>query len=241
MATKSQSPCCKNNNSSIGIVLILAGAVLLAGNLGLIPSHLWQLLYSWPSIFLLLAIINIAKQKIIPSIIYLAIWFIIILPDIFPGIDVSQYWNYWPVLLILVGLLFLNAKKRRMQIFKNQTKSSQINEYLEEIAIFSGTVRKVDSPNFKGGEIISIFGGNEIYFNQSTLAPEGAVIEMVNIFGGTKLIVPRDWQIRIEVTSILGGFADKRVFETTKTESSTQPTLTIKGVIVFGGGELSNY
>ncbi|MGQ1890713.1 LiaF transmembrane domain-containing protein [Thermophagus sp. OGC60D27] len=231
----------KNNHSSIGIVLIFIGAVILAGNLGWIPASLWNILYSWPSIFLIAAAVNLGKQKLFPAIIFFLIWLVIVLPGLFPDIDIAQYKMYWPLLLILAGLLFLNIGKKRMQLFKNKKRHPQTTEFLEEVAVFSGTVRRIDSKNFRGGEIISIFGGNEIYFNQSTLSPEGAVIQMVSIFGGTKLIVPRDWRVHIEVTSVLGGFADKRVFEPNETESQSMPILTIKGVIVFGGGELSNY
>ena len=231
----------KKNYSPTGLILIFTGILILAGNLGWIPSSLWNILYSWTSIFLLVAVINIAKRRILPFIIFFLIWLAIILPGLIPNIDFTEYKRYWPILLILAGLLILDSGKKRMQFFKNKNLNSPSEEFLEEIAIFSGTVRRIDTKNFRGGEIISIFGGNEIYFNQSTLSPEGAIIQMVSIFGGTKLIVPRDWRVHIEVTSVLGGFADKRVFEPNETESSSKPTLTIKGVIVFGGGELSNY
>ena len=97
----------------------------------------------------------------------------------------------------------------------------------------------MESQNFKGGEITAIFGGIEVQLTRANISDEGAVIEMTAIFGGLKLIVPRDWVIKVEVVSIFGGFTDKRLY------SSPNPTqnkvLYIKGVTVFGGGELISY
>jgi hypothetical protein len=62
-------------------------------------------------------------------------------------------------------------------------------------------------------------------------------LECVNIFGGSSMIVPSDWNIVVEVVSIFGGFADKRV----PTVVDPTKTLIIKGVAIFGGGEIKNH
>ncbi|MFO8002118.1 MAG: LiaF-related protein [Marinilabilia sp.] len=222
-----------------GILLVLAGAVLLAGNLGFIPQPLWNIIFQWPSVFAVIAIINLASRKYTPAMIFAALWVFFVLPDILPDIRTDEIWKFWPVLLILIGLLFLRShKKRNFKKLRNPGKTRSDN-LIEEVVIFSGNIKRIESDNFLGGEITSIFGGTELYFNNSKIAPEGAEIELVNIFGGTKLIVPRDWNIKIEVVSILGGFADKRVYM--PGENTSNQTLKIKGVTIFGGGELTNY
>jgi hypothetical protein len=59
------------------------------------------------------------------------------------------------------------------------------------------------------------------------------------IFGGTKLIVPESWSVKMEVTSVFGGFSDKRIKTMVVTDSDR--SLLITGVNVFGGGEIVNY
>lgn len=58
------------------------------------------------------------------------------------------------------------------------------------------------------------------------------------MFGGVELIVPSDWVVHIEVASVLGSFADKRIVNSTVSEPGKE--LYIKGVVVFGGGEIKN-
>ncbi|MBM3416907.1 MAG: hypothetical protein FJY20_10820 [Bacteroidetes bacterium] len=52
------------------------------------------------------------------------------------------------------------------------------------------------SKDFKGGDIVNIFGGTE--FNLSQADIKGRVtLEVTTIFGGTKLIVPSHWEVNL--------------------------------------------
>jgi hypothetical protein len=53
------------------------------------------------------------------------------------------------------------------------------------------------------------------------------------------VIVPADWKIEMKMSSVLGGFADKRTYVKEITDPSR--VLIIKGNSVFGGGELKSY
>lgn len=228
----------KSRYSTTGIVLVLLGLILLAGNLGFIPQHLWDIIFQWPSIFAIIAIINVINRKHTPALIFAILWVIFIWPDIFPQLQIEMG-KLWPVLLILAGVLFINGHQKRKNRTPKKSEETHANEQLEEVAIFGENIRRIETDHFTGGEVTSIFGGNELYFNNSRIAPEGAVMQIVNIFGGTKLVVPRDWNIQIEVVSILGGFADKRIYNPGEVPSGQ--TLKIKGVAIFGGGEIANY
>jgi hypothetical protein len=56
--------------------------------------------------------------------------------------------------------------------------------------------------------------------------------------GGTKIIVPPNWEVRSQLTSVFGNIEDKR-----QNISSTNPekVLIIDGSSVFGGIEIRNY
>jgi len=63
-------------------------------------------------------------------------------------------------------------------------------------------------------------------------------LEVTMIFGGSKFIVPEDWDIKLEITSVFGGFSDKRQRTIVVPDKSRQ--LVISGVAIFGGGEITN-
>lgn len=110
-------------------------------------------------------------------------------------------------------------------------------EYIDETNIFSGSEKKIISQNFRGGKITSIFGGSEIDLSSSHLAEGTNVLEVFYMFGGSSISVPADWVVVNKVTSILGGFSDKRNVNPTPTSGSGK-ILIIQGFVMFGGGEI---
>ena len=65
------------------------------------------------------------------------------------------------------------------------------------------------------------------------------VLDVTCIFGGVEIIVPGDWNIKVEVAAVLGGFEDNR--KAPGKPVDPDKTLIIKGVTVFGGGEIKSY
>ena len=62
------------------------------------------------------------------------------------------------------------------------------------------------------------------------------ILEVVMVFGGASLIIPPDWNVKSDVLNLFGGFSDKR----RTSQVNNNKTLTIKGVVIFGGGELKS-
>ncbi|MCK7523582.1 MAG: cell wall-active antibiotics response protein [Ignavibacteriales bacterium] len=60
------------------------------------------------------------------------------------------------------------------------------------------------------------------------------------IFGGSTIIVPRDWNVLLNVTPLFGGFSNKIRREPNLVVDQSR-TLVIKGVAMFGGGEIKSY
>ncbi|HHN47374.1 MAG TPA: hypothetical protein ENN08_00275 [Bacteroidales bacterium] len=86
-------------------------------------------------------------------------------------------------------------------------------------------------------KIIAIFGGSKLNMTKVVLAPGVNELEIVCVFGGVSLLVPQDWNIKVEVFNIFGGYEDKR----NPALIDKDKTLVIKGVTVFGGGEVKSY
>jgi predicted membrane protein len=220
-----------------GLILILLGVVLLAGNLGFIPQEIQDIIFRWPMIFVAIGLAIIFKGEWIRGLIFLAIGSFFMLPHLITGLSMDDIWIYWPVLLILGGLLFWAHRNKPIQLVDLSTGNK--NDLIDEVVIFGGNNAHFEYENFRGGRITSIFGGSEISFAGSKLDPQGAVIDITALFGGSKIVVPRDWKIKVEVLSIFGGVSDKRPQSPMNTPPS--PTLLIKGVALFGGGEITSF
>ena len=52
-------------------------------------------------------------------------------------------------------------------------------------------------------------------------------------------ILYQDWNIKINIISIFGGFADKRLISENDIDPSKK--LIIKGIVIFGGGEIKSF
>ncbi len=82
-------------------------------------------------------------------------------------------------------------------------------------------------------------GGGKYNFRNVKLAPGIQILEVSLIFGGVELHVPSEWDVKIEVSSIFGGFSNKNMSYIRSTEATGQ--LIIRGSAIFGGGEVKRY
>lgn len=108
---------------------------------------------------------------------------------------------------------------------------------LDIVSIFGGVKKKVLSKEFRGGEIVCVFGGAQINLSNADFTSP-IELELVQIFGGTKLVVPANWEIRSEIAAIFGGVDDKRP---QPANAVPEKTLILKGTIIFGGVEVNSF
>lgn len=104
-------------------------------------------------------------------------------------------------------------------------------DFIESTSVFGNTRNFVVSKQFKGGDIVNIMGGSEINLTQADLQGP-AVLEVVQLFGGTTIIAPAHWVVIPEMAAIFGGIEDKRY--ATAVQDKTK-VLRIKGTSLFGG------
>jgi predicted membrane protein len=228
-----------------GIILIASGVLLLCFNSGLLDPAYRHVVFSWPMLLVAIGIMNIfSKESIFSGIVLLLIGGFFLLPRLFFLPDNFAH-NFWPGLLIIIGILII----ARRTIFHNhfhhhhfQSTSEMKNDsgFIVLNNIFGGGKHKVPPTEFKGGKISNIFGGTELDLTQATLAPGTNVLEIDCIFGGASIIVPADWAVTVQVTSIMGGFSDKRS-NIRNTNATSDRELIIKGSAIFGGGDVKSY
>jgi hypothetical protein len=161
--------------------------------------------------------------------------------------------HIWPMILIIVGAFFIFRPRKKIcqpSVKKNSGLQTEGNEAMADVSysqddvvdstnIFSGTKKVVLSKNFKGGEIVSVFGGCEIDLTQADMTA-AAELEVTAIFGGATLIVPSNWAINhSETVTIFGGIGDKR--RITPSPDAPTKTLVLRGTMIFGGMEIKSY
>lgn len=223
----------------LGIMLVLIGLFLIGRSLHILPHGLADDLFSWPMILVILGLIFLTNRPGSTSgWILLIIGVVFLLPRITP-LPFSMRELFWPVVFIGIGLLILFKSLTGIRRKNYIRTSGSSTDFIDEIAVLGGSDRMITSGSFKGGQITSILGGSQINLLHAELAPGDNVIDVFSLFGGSTLIVPRNWNVKVEVTSILGGFSDKR---TVVENAGKQPqnTLVIKGLVLFGGGEIKN-
>lgn len=228
-----------SNRAIIGVVLVLAGLFLVIRNTGVFPNFIDDIIFSWPMLLITIGlVITIGSSGSKTSgIIVMAVGGFFLIPIIFRE-TFHVYNMFWPSIFIIVGVIFIFARRQSWGTVSSSTQTG--DDFIDYVNIFSGGERQIVSDNFRGGKVTAIFGGNELDLTKAKLAPGTSVIEIACIFGGTTIIVPDDWYVKLEVTPILGGFGDSRKLHAGKTFSSDR-MLVIKGAVVFGGGELKSY
>lgn len=226
--------------------VVLAGFLIVIGffwifkNFGLIPDFIPHYLYSWEIVFVFVGLfILLTKRAIVPGLIFIGVGLFLILPDI-PSFHFIQIWMLWPIVLIAIGMSLLLQNRTHHEDGRPRHKDDSRDDYVDEISIFSGGEKIITSKNFKGGKITSIFGGSEINMLNAELAKGAAYIDVTAIFGGSVLIVPENWNVKTDLVTIFGGFSDKRTI-ISDPKDGEESVLYVKGVVMFGGGELKSY
>lgn len=117
-------------------------------------------------------------------------------------------------------------------------KTLSSENHIDVTAVLGGVKRIVVAKNFQGGEITTFMGGADINLTQADVQGR-AVLDITQVMGGTRLIVPAHWNVISEVVSVFGGINDKRVLQ--PTSFNPDKVLIIKGTSFMGGVDISSY
>ena len=221
---------------TLGIILIFIGGLFLLNSLDIIDFRVSRIIFSAPFMLFVIGIlimVNSGKRAL--GGILTGVGFLWLLPRIFPDIDFGPN-LFIPLLLILLGVYMIvkHSQKRNEQFISDEFVKK---DFIDDVSVFGGGNKIIRSDNFKGGSITAIFGGSEIDLTNCKLADGTSVIDIVAIFGGTTIIVPQNWDVQLNVTPLFGGFSNKSL-KIPNIEVDKTRALIIKGVAIFGGGEV---
>ncbi len=133
----------------------------------------------------------------------------------------------------------INATETQTNYSSTNAKHGYGDDYMDTVSVFGGVKKTILSKDFKGGDIVNIFGGAELDFTQADINGR-VVLEITQIFGGTKIIVPSNWQVVSDIAAVFAGIDDKRLRRPAMGESSDK-ILVIKGVSIFAGVDIRSY
>lgn len=212
------------------LLVVLVGLLLLASTTGAFST---ESIWAWvPLVFVLLGLWAIWKsggRNLTGPVMVIAIAGTYQLRNLGFLTD-QQIGTWWPLFVVLFGLLLLVGRERRHRLGVGTTSADEVTA----ISIFGGSDSRVTSDAFVGGEVVSIFGGGEIDLRDAAVANPPAVIESVAIFGGPEIRVPTDWNVTLDVLTLFGGAEDSRP----RGDVSAEPDLVVTGVTIFGGVEI---
>jgi predicted membrane protein len=138
------------------------------------------------------------------------------------------------LILIVIGLKVILGKEGTHFSNFGSSRSTSNENFINEVNVFSSANKVIKSEDFKGGKITMIFSGGKIDLSQVKTSKNEIEMEVVAMFGGAQLIVPRGWKVNSQGTSIFGGYD-------TKIEGDGhEVTLNLKGVAIFGGVKITN-
>ncbi len=224
-----------------GIFVIAAGVLVLIGQMG-VPLPHWLL--SWKMILIAAGVVNLIKHQFrhLAGYIMVTIGGTFMLSEMMPNMFNPQF--LWPVLIIFIGASMI-AKSifggRKKKFWEETVSSNELDDsdFIEANAYFGGVTKKIVSKNLRGASVSAVFGGTEINLMQADFEKETNV-EVTCVFGGVTLIVPSDWKLVSEATTVFGGIDDQR-HPSNPELIENQKTIRLKGNCVFGGIELHSY
>lgn len=225
----------------IGGLLITVGMLLFLSINDIINIRIWDIVFSFPFFMFfagILILIN-SRNRSIGYILTFVGGFLLI-PKVFPWINLDGDLIF-PLLIIGLGVAIIVKKRKPAKgpAIPGYANETFRKDYIDDVAVFGGGSKVLVSDNFKGGNITAIFGGSEIDLTNCKLAEGENVLDVLLIFGGSDIFVPKEWNVIINVTPLFGGFSNKVIRDPALAIDTTR-TLVVKGTALFGGGEVKN-
>ncbi len=216
----------------IGILLVILGAGFLLDKMDVIQLSTLIPIY-WPIFLILIGASQLlSKGHSTTSGVALSligIFFLLKNLGLLPA-DLGKY--FWPVLLIIIGLIIILRHPRPGGVPTNS------DDAFNHFVIFSGMDSKYVSQNFKGGNATAVFGGIELDLRDAGLSKDGAFLDLTAAFGGIEIKVPEDWTVIVKGTPIFGAWENKA--RGSSNAEADQPVLNVRCLAMFGGIEIRN-
>ena len=177
-------------NVVTGFALAFLGVALLLDRLLVVDA--WEVLKYWPVLLILFGL-SIALQAVqgpLPA-------------DMKPEANVISA----PLVLVVIIFALLGTSASR----RSTTVKADGSDHVRIAAILGGNQHVSHSTAFQSASLMSVMGGSKLDLRQAKIAPgTEAVVDVFTVMGGVELLVPRDWNVDVQLVPIMGGVNDDR-------------------------------
>lgn len=227
-----------------GLAIVAVGVIFLLGNFGVPVDFLWSY---WPVILIAVGLAKLVDSRDTGGrtggAITMIVGLVLIADKIhLPFLNNVSLWSLWPVALIVFGFMTLwgalENKGGKGIPASTPWSTPSTPGAVNMFSLFGGSNRKV-SGDFKGGDMVAIFGGGALDLRFATMAEDEATVNVNAIFGGFEIRVPETWLTQVHVTGVFGGHEDK----TNQPDPRLVPNpkrIIIRGSTIFGGLSIKN-
>jgi predicted membrane protein len=120
-------------------------------------------------------------------------------------IDIKRFLaDYWPLLLIFIGLWILAHRGHYFGSEKPPTEYPESKTSLNVSHIFGDLRLKIDDKDFNGGMVDNVFGNIEIDLEEVRLKEGNSKLYLNGVFGDQNIIIPKNLPISIEASTSFG-------------------------------------
>ncbi len=227
-----------SGRSFVGLLFIVVGAILLLRFAGIsLPVDIPSYLISWQMILVVLGIYFMTtRENKNTGLILLLIGGVFLARDIF-SIPIRDFIRMAiPVILLIAGVALLFPRrwfKKKDVDPLNETGDGNTSGN-RAFFMFSDGKRHISSEDTMAGEVTCIFGGADVFFDDTQQKGVEKVLYVSCIFAGCDIHVPDGWTVNTAVTSLFAGVDDKRKIAA-HGDNAAGNTLTIRGTLLFSG------
>lgn len=214
----------------LGAVVLSVGAVFLLEQFGY-GSGSATVATWWPLAIIALGLISLGSGSVLGPLIVTGIGLLLLGGTL--GWMVLSFGVLWPLVIVVIGVGLLAGG------FGFRRRRSPDENWVDQLAFFSGMEIRSAARHFRGGSLTAIFGGFTLDLHEALLAPEGARVQATTIFGGLTVLVPAGWRVTMSGLPVFGGFSDKTKDLGAPPEGA--PHLHVDVVALFGGVEVKPY
>lgn len=211
----------------MGGIIVIIGLLLLLHTTELYETT--TLLRYVPSLFILVGVYALATSRLQnlagPLVLILLAGTVqLIVLDVIAFGDVLQW---WPLLIVIAGLSMLFGHL-------SGTARDVTADRVDAFALLGGNEQRATGETFTQASLSAIFGGVTLDLRDTTVADPPARVNVTALFGGVDVIVPREWNVQIDMLPILGAAEDERPRRSPE-EGSDRVDLIVTGFVAFGG------
>ena len=223
-----------------GLMLIVLGILFLFDQLGELDFGDFVSRY-WPAVFIVIGLsilVGSGLRSAGPALFFILFgaFFLLMRLEVLH----DSLWHYWPVFIIAAGIWVLIRpvfEKGGAPEEKKSPETALADDELGISAVFSGLRRRIESAAFRGGKAEVVLGSLDLDLTGAGLAGDQAVIYLSVVLGSIVVRVPRDWQVAIDGSPVLGNIEDKR---RPAAPSEKKILLRVKGSAVLGSIEFKD-